>query len=155
MKLKRIITATTTAFGHEMKIVCTSEDDLHHTWCENYGVETNNSIGKPVKKHLPKIYKFSWSPLMNWHGFYLFQVVIRILLFFGTHTDSTLLRYCSGQFFDIRMDSTFSRYSPGFYHFQVRTLIFPLFDTRPESISVRSEERRVGKECRSRWSPYH
>ncbi len=23
------------------------------------------------------------------------------------------------------------------------------------SPSVRSEERRVGKECRSRWSPYH
>ena len=23
------------------------------------------------------------------------------------------------------------------------------------SISSRSEERRVGKECRSRWSPYH
>ena len=23
------------------------------------------------------------------------------------------------------------------------------------SASVRSEERRVGKECRSRWSPYH
>ena len=22
-------------------------------------------------------------------------------------------------------------------------------------IHVRSEERRVGKECRSRWSPYH
>ena len=22
-------------------------------------------------------------------------------------------------------------------------------------IIVRSEERRVGKECRSRWSPYH
>ena len=22
-------------------------------------------------------------------------------------------------------------------------------------LSVRSEERRVGKECRSRWSPYH
>ena len=21
--------------------------------------------------------------------------------------------------------------------------------------TVRSEERRVGKECRSRWSPYH
>src|SRR2546422_9709929 len=25
--------------------------------------------------------------------------------------------------------------------------------TRPNT--VRSEERRVGKECRSRWSPYH
>ena len=24
-----------------------------------------------------------------------------------------------------------------------------------ESINGRSEERRVGKECRSRWSPYH
>ena len=23
------------------------------------------------------------------------------------------------------------------------------------SFLVRSEERRVGKECRSRWSPYH
>ena len=23
------------------------------------------------------------------------------------------------------------------------------------SVSERSEERRVGKECRSRWSPYH
>src|SRR3712207_8195600 len=23
------------------------------------------------------------------------------------------------------------------------------------SLEVRSEERRVGKECRSRWSPYH
>ena len=24
-----------------------------------------------------------------------------------------------------------------------------------EVICIRSEERRVGKECRSRWSPYH
>ena len=24
-----------------------------------------------------------------------------------------------------------------------------------ESVIQRSEERRVGKECRSRWSPYH
>ena len=25
----------------------------------------------------------------------------------------------------------------------------------PDTSSHRSEERRVGKECRSRWSPYH
>ena len=31
------------------------------------------------------------------------------------------------------------------------SLIIPKSDTR----TVRSEERRVGKECRSRWSPYH
>ena len=39
-----------------------------------------------------------------------------------------------------------------------------LYDSRPALVigvflavyvAVRSEERRVGKECRSRWSPYH
>ena len=25
----------------------------------------------------------------------------------------------------------------------------------PDEVVRRSEERRVGKECRSRWSPYH
>ena len=25
----------------------------------------------------------------------------------------------------------------------------------PKSMTYRSEERRAGKECRSRWSPYH
>ena len=29
-----------------------------------------------------------------------------------------------------------------------------LSDHRPVA-TIRSEERRVGKECRSRWSPYH
>ena len=28
-------------------------------------------------------------------------------------------------------------------------------DGEPEQVQLRSEERRVGKECRSRWSPYH
>src|SRR5438876_7777281 len=27
--------------------------------------------------------------------------------------------------------------------------------TEPSAAALRSEERRVGKECRSRWSPYH
>src|SRR5260221_140765 len=30
-----------------------------------------------------------------------------------------------------------------------------LFGIRVDGLSLRSEERRVGKECRSRWSPYH
>src|SRR2546421_8841045 len=29
------------------------------------------------------------------------------------------------------------------------------FGSTPVTFSPRSEERRVGKECRSRWSPYH
>src|SRR2546422_1088194 len=47
---------------------------------------------------------------------------------------------------EIRAD-TFSRQLPhysGFGH-SARTL----------AVQRRSEERRVGKECRSRWSPYH
>ena len=30
-----------------------------------------------------------------------------------------------------------------------------LYDSPVTLYSLRSEERRVGKECRSRWSPYH
>src|SRR5476649_1803954 len=29
-----------------------------------------------------------------------------------------------------------------------------IFTRHPSEIETRSEERRVGKECRSRWSPY-
>ena len=29
------------------------------------------------------------------------------------------------------------------------------FQVAEERLGLRSEERRVGKECRSRWSPYH
>ena len=32
---------------------------------------------------------------------------------------------------------------------------FPTDDRVTYKDSTRSEERRVGKECRSRWSPYH
>ena len=40
------------------------------------------------------------------------------------------------------------------------TMIFPVsnssgFSATAGSVFYRSEERRVGKECRSRWSPYH
>ena len=38
-----------------------------------------------------------------------------------------------------------------------RTVIIEERDSyiHAEASSARSEERRVGKECRSRWSPYH
>src|SRR2546426_8309040 len=31
----------------------------------------------------------------------------------------------------------------------------PLTNAEIDHLAKRSEERRVGKECRSRWSPYH
>ena len=41
--------------------------------------------------------------------------------------------------------------------FGVPVLVFPSAGGDAEEIERhgRSEERRVGKECRSRWSPYH
>ena len=36
----------------------------------------------------------------------------------------------------------------------VRRAVF-LVETKQSKDENRSEERRVGKECRSRWSPYH
>src|SRR5258708_32207600 len=33
-----------------------------------------------------------------------------------------------------------------------KTIVIPIVQPTPQD---RSEERRVGKECRSRWSPYH
>src|SRR5256885_13439095 len=39
---------------------------------------------------------------------------------------------------------------------EVLPLHLPLStDARLRQVCERSEERRVGKECRSRWSPYH
>ena len=34
-------------------------------------------------------------------------------------------------------------------------LVAPCLEDGDVFILTRSEERRVGKECRSRWSPYH
>ena len=36
-----------------------------------------------------------------------------------------------------------------------RNILSNIFVFKHTKNSVRSEERRVGKECRSRWSPYH
>ena len=33
--------------------------------------------------------------------------------------------------------------------------IYGLYGRNASGKTTRSEERRVGKECRSRWSPYH
>ena len=38
---------------------------------------------------------------------------------------------------------------------QKKSNIYKAVITRIEPSDDRSEERRVGKECRSRWSPYH
>ena len=49
-------------------------------------------------------------------------------------------------------NSTFFEYLCGFIWFD-QDKLEALMKRYP--IGARSEERRVGKECRSRWSPYH
>ena len=39
--------------------------------------------------------------------------------------------------------------------YQTTSYVFHNFDHAEARFGLRSEERRVGKECRSRWSPYH
>ena len=34
-------------------------------------------------------------------------------------------------------------------------IVTPMYEDGKVNYDKRSEERRVGKECRSRWSPYH
>jgi len=38
---------------------------------------------------------------------------------------------------------------------QMKSMLFHRLALSKDKEGVRSEERRVGKECRSRWSPYH
>src|SRR5574341_180234 len=52
--------------------------------------------------------------------------------------------------------SAISKTSLNIWKFTVHVLLKPgLENFEHYFTSVRSEERRVGKECRSRWSPYH
>src|ERR1035437_6990073 len=45
----------------------------------------------------------------------------------------------------------------GIFHREGRPIeyLLGMREIKPVFFKVRSEERRVGKECRSRWSPYH
>ena len=46
-------------------------------------------------------------------------------------------------------------HNPPFFSSSPTTLLAYIAATTRKLIVTRSEERRVGKECRSRWSPYH
>ena len=55
---------------------------------------------------------------------------------------------------NFELSETQKQYKAEIYHFSKQNLNDV---TRLNSFpkDLRSEERRVGKECRSRWSPYH
>ena len=41
------------------------------------------------------------------------------------------------------------------YVASIALFVYSLLLLEDDRLLLRSEERRVGKECRSRWSPYH
>ena len=72
----------------------------------------------------------------NWASTCFFMVLTWILPFLGTHIDWTLSLYSPEQFFDTRRGSSFSRYSHGFEHFSVLTLIAHFSGSHPNSSSI-------------------
>ena len=99
---------------------------------------------------------------LYWPGFNNFPALTLILPFFRTGPDSFYVLARIPPLADTAPDSTIFWHSHSFYHFSelVRTVFlyshgFHLLLILARIQQFRSEERRVGKECRSRWSPYH
>ena len=85
----------------------------------------------------------------------------------GTETKKLILK-SAGKFFleygyqaaPLRKIAAEAGFTPGAlygYFSSKEELFYALTDPMVERLMkvLRSEERRVGKECRSRWSPYH
>ena len=54
-----------------------------------------------------------------------------------------------------RVDVGYESFDEGCYSFEINVANVDEGEFLDNGGSSRSEERRVGKECRSRWSPYH
>ena len=58
-----------------------------------------------------------------------------------------------GEEIDLKSLAKISHFSPFYFHRIMKAFLGEPIGTF--IVRTRSEERRVGKECRSRWSPYH
>ena len=66
------------------------------------------------------------------------------------------MRYLQGEPHSLpRNRTTLADYSAEHFVYEAANGVATITLNRPERKNPRSEERRVGKECRSRWSPYH
>src|SRR2546427_5804105 len=89
--------------------------------------------------------KWRWLRHVAWVlGAKIFLIVTGVIIFFGSGAGNPLLSRL--------LVSRLERMTGG--KVELRALSIRWFAMRA-TIKGRSEERRVGKECRSRWSPYH
>src|SRR3989475_7466105 len=89
--------------------------------------------------------KWRWLRHVAWIlGAKIFLIVAGLMIFFGSGAGNPLLSRL--------LVSRLERMTGG--KVELRALSIQWLAMRA-TIKGRSEERRVGKECRSRWSPYH
>ena len=81
---------------------------------------------------------------------YIFELLFSILVAFITFFLSQKMKpkYSLSVFFGSIVTVVIIGFSVFLLRSQLVDISYPIF-------MLRSEERRVGKECRSRWSPYH
>src|ERR1043165_5388975 len=89
-----------------------------------------------------------------------FLVVLLALVLVSFLLQLTVLRYLLAAFTAYFVFSVLVLFQPQLRRTLAELGNLPLFATAHEqreniAVIIRSEERRVGKECRSRWSPYH
>src|SRR3989442_13112744 len=112
-----------------------------------------NVIGDALMEHKPHV---AFNLLEEFHGYPLYDqhVVSYLELMKQAYTG------CNPRGMTLAHDKALSKMVLAYHHIHVPS--FAVFHmnrkvqrSRRLKFPLRSEERRVGKECRSRWSPYH
>src|SRR5690242_21767504 len=99
-------------------------------WCQRHPVVACRRFTAPIDERIPFRPRWAWI--------YSFLYYPAIVYLNWTVTSPRHFNHLAMSFFILLVNQ------------MVFFLFFPV-----ETPAHRSEERRVGKECRSRWSPYH
>ena len=73
----------------------------------------------------------------------------------GTKTEKNLMEAFAGESMARNKYTYFASVAKKEGYEQLAAIFEETAGNEKEHAKLRSEERRVGKECRSRWSPYH
>ena len=72
-----------------------------------------------------------------------------------TIEESKYLEFYNSRSYEANCFNEDGSLNKNYNYFKSTGIIAQILDEHWENVYIRSEERRVGKECRSRWSPYH
>ena len=80
-------------------------------------------------------------------GWFMTRLILSLLFYIIFTSIGLTLRFFGKQFLELRWD----KLKESYWNFRTNEHL----QNENYEKQFRSEERRVGKECRSRWSPYH